>query len=381
MRRIIVAPDSFKESLDAAAVARHIASGIKQVSPETEVVQVPLSDGGEGLVDTLVSATDGRIMAQEVTGPLGDPVEASYGLLGDGKTVVIEMASASGLGLVPPERRNPLLTTTFGTGELIRTVVDKGYRRLIVGIGGSATNDGGAGMAQALGIKLLNAGGKEITGGAAGLLGLERIDPANIHPGLRDTEILVACDVDNPLCGPSGAAYVYGPQKGAAPDMLPLLDRALERLTEVIKRDIGTEIRHLPGSGAAGGLGGGLVAFLGGRLCRGIDLVFDILKFEELLARGADLVITGEGEINSQSIYGKVPVAVARLAKKYNLPVLAIVGSIGPGAEKVREEGIDAIMSIMPRPMSLEEAVERGAGLLADAAERAARIMNLLRRS
>ncbi|MCL6478571.1 MAG: glycerate kinase [Peptococcaceae bacterium] len=381
MRRIIVAPDSFKESLDAVTVAKHIASGIKQVSPETEVVEVPLSDGGEGLVNTLVSATNGKIVTQVVTGPLGDPVESSYGLLGDGVTAVIEMASASGLGLVPPERRNPLLTTTFGTGELIRTVLDKGYRRLIVGIGGSATNDGGAGMAQALGIKLLNAKGKEIARGAAGLLELGRIDPANIHPGLSDTEILVACDVDNPFCGPSGAAYVYGPQKGATADILPLLDQALEQLAEVIKRDLGKEIRHLPGSGAAGGLGGGLVAFLGGRLCRGIELVFEVLKFEELLARGADLVITGEGEINGQSIFGKVPVGVARLAKKHNLPVLAIVGSIGPGAEKVLKEGIDAIMSVIPGPMSLEEAIRQAPGLVKDASGRAVRIMNLLNKN
>lgn len=379
MRRLIVAPDSFKECLDAVEVAKRIAAGITRVLPDTEVLQIPLSDGGEGLVNTLVAATGGRIILKEVTGPLGNKVMAAYGILGDGETAVIEMAAASGLELAPVNLRNPAITTTYGTGELILEALINGYHRLIVGIGGSATNDGGAGMAQALGIKLLDAGGGNIGPGAAGLLELEHIDTSGAHPGVRKAQILVACDVDNPFCGPGGAAYVYGPQKGALPNMLPLLDRSLDRLAEVIRRDMGVEIRHLPGAGAAGGLGGGLVAFVGGRLCRGIELVFDVLKFEDLLARGADLVITGEGEINGQSIYGKVPVGVARLAKKYKLPVLALVGSVGPGAEKVLDEGIDAVMSIIQRPMSLEEAIKEAPVLLEEAAGRAARIMNLLR--
>lgn len=377
MQRIIVAPDSFKESLGSAEVAGQIAAGIRRVCPEAEIVEVPMSDGGEGLLRAIVAAGGGRICFEEVTGPLGEPVRAAYGLLGGGEAAVIEMAEASGLGLVPPDLRNPVTTTTFGTGELVRAALDGGCRRLAVGIGGSATNDGGAGMAQALGVRLLDARGEDIAYGAAGLLNLDRIDMSGLDRRIAETEILVACDVDNPLCGPDGAAYVYGPQKGGTPEMLPLLDRALDRLAGIVLRDLGVEIRGLPGAGAAGGLGGGLAAFLGGKLIRGADLVFEMLKFEDLLAGGADLVVTGEGEINGQSIYGKVPVAVARLAKKYNLPVLAIVGSIGPGAEKVMEEGIDAIMSIMPRPMSLEEALRQAPGLVADAAERAFRIMRL----
>lgn len=377
MKRFIVAPDSFKESLSSVEAAGHIASGIRRVWPDAEIVEAPLADGGEGMLNTMVAASGGRVVSREVTGPLGNPVKASYGLLGDGETAVVEMAAASGLGLVPAGRRNPMATTTFGTGELIKAALDEGCRRLIVGIGGSATNDGGAGMAQALGVRLPDAEGKEIGYGAAGLLCLSRIDSTGLDYRIGKTEVLVACDVDNPLCGPEGAAYVYGPQKGAAPEMLPVLDRALEHLAALVRRDLGVEIRQLPGAGAAGGLGGGLAAFLGGRLRRGIDIVFEALGFESLLAGGADLVITGEGEINGQTVYGKVPVGVARLAKKYNLPVLAIAGSIGPGAEKVLAEGIDAYMSIITRPMSLEEAVRQAPGLVADAAERALRIMSL----
>ncbi|MFZ5645334.1 MAG: glycerate kinase [Bacillota bacterium] len=379
MARIIIAPDSFKESLDSAKVARHISNGIKRVWPETEIIEVPLSDGGEGLLKIMAAADGGQIIVEEATGPLGLTVSASYGLLGDGQTAVIEMAEASGLALVPPGSRNPMKTTTFGTGELIRAALDRGCRRIIVGIGGSATNDGGAGMAQALGVKLLDDRGGEIGPGAEGLLSLNSIDITGLDDRIGKVEIMVACDVDNIFHGPEGAACVYGPQKGAGPEMVAELDRALEHLSAVIQRDLGIDISHLPGAGAAGGLGGGLVAFLGGKMNRGSHIVFEILKFEELLAEGADLVITGEGEINGQSVYGKVPVAVARLAKKRNLPVLALVGSIGPGAEKVYSEGIDAIMSIVPRPISLEEAMGQAAVLLEDAAERAVRIMGLFR--
>lgn len=379
MKRIIVAPDSFKESLDAAAVAKHIALGLKRVFPGAEVIETPLSDGGEGLVNTLVAATGGRVVFEDVTGPLGERVNAAYGVLGNGETAVIEMAAASGLALVPAIRRNPMKTTTYGTGQLMVSALHSGCRRLIVGIGGSATSDGGAGMAQALGVGLLDAEGRDIVTGAEGLLDIDGIDMTGLHRNVRNTEILVACDVDNPFCGPEGAAYVYGPQKGSPPEMLPVLDRALERLALIIKRDLGVEIRNLPGAGAAGGLGGGLTAFAGGSIRPGIDLVLDAVKFEEILAPGADLVITGEGEINGQSIHGKVPVGVARLAKKHNLPVLALVGSIGPGAEKSFKEGIDAIMSIIPGPMSLDEAIRRTSGLLEDAAERAARMIRLLK--
>ena len=360
--------------MTASEVASFIAEGIHRVPPTAEVISIPLSDGGEGLIDTLVSGTVGSFIIKEVTGPLGEKVSARLGVLGDERTAVVEMAEASGLVLVPPELRNPMVTTTYGTGELIQKALDLGYRRLIIGIGGSATNDGGAGMAQALGVRLLDGRGEPIPWGAEGLLKLESIDMSTADPRLREAEILIAGDVTNPLCGPYGASYVYGPQKGGIPEMLPVMDQALANLARVIRRDLDLEVAELKGAGAAGGLGAGLVAFAGGRLCRGLDVVFEILGFELRLVSGIDLVITGEGQI-SQSLYGKVPVGVARRAKKYRLPVIAIVGSIGLGADKTREAGIDAIMSITPGPLSLEESMTRAGERVADAATRALRLV------
>ncbi|MBE3573340.1 MAG: glycerate kinase [Moorella humiferrea] len=379
MKRIVIAPDSFKESLDAPAVAAAIAAGIKRVFPDAETVMVPMADGGEGLTSTMVAATGGRTITTTVTGPLGQPVQATWGILGDGTTGVVEMAQASGLPLVPREKRNPLYTTTYGTGELIAQALDAGCRRLIVGIGGSATNDGGAGMAQALGVRLLNAEGKDIGRGAIGLEELNRIDIEGLDPRIKETEILVACDVDNPLCGPRGASAVYGPQKGATPEMIPRLDAALARLADVIKRDLGKDVRELPGAGAAGGLGAGLVAFLGATLRRGIDLVMETLDLDGILAKGADLVITGEGEINHQTAFGKVPAGVARLAGKYGIPVVALAGSIGEGAATVYDHGIKGFMSIVPRPLPLAYCLENAATLLTDAAERLMRLLTVLK--
>ncbi len=376
MNRIIVAPDSFKESLTAAEVASYVADGIRKVLPTAEVIEVPLSDGGEGLTDALISGTGGRFIDREVTDPLGKKVTARFGVLGDNQTAVIEMAAASGLALVPREERNPMITTTYGTGELIKAALDLGCRRMIVGIGGSATNDGGSGMAMALGVKLLDIDGKPIGPGAAGLRCLHTIDMSTADPRLPATEIMVACDVTNPLCGPTGASYVYGRQKGADPEMLPVMDQALLNLARVIKQDIGIEVQDLSGAGAAGGLGAGLVAFAGGELRSGLGMVFEILDFESRLA-GVDLVITGEGQINAQTLFGKVPAGVARLAKKHHLPVLTIVGSIGPGAEKAYEAGIDAIMSITPGPISLDEAMARAGELVSDATTRAMKLIML----
>ncbi|CEP66881.1 Glycerate kinase [Moorella glycerini] len=378
MKRIVIAPDSFKESLDAPAVAAAIAEGIKRVFPEVETVTVPMADGGEGLTTTLVAATGGREITTTVTGPLGQPVRAAWGILGDGTTAVVEMAQASGLPLVPREKRNPLFTTTYGTGELIRQALDAGCRRLIVGIGGSATNDGGAGMAQALGAKLLDAKGQDIGPGAAGLEELDRIDIQGLDPRVKEAEILVACDVDNPLCGPRGASAVYGPQKGATPEMVPRLDAALARLAGIIERDLGKDVRELPGAGAAGGLGAGLAAFLDANLRRGIELVIEAVDLDGILARGADLVITGEGEINRQTAYGKVPAGVARVAGKYGIPVVALVGSIGEGASTVYDHGIKGFMSIVPRPVPLAYCLENAASLLADAAERLVRLLTVM---
>ncbi|SMB91836.1 glycerate kinase [Thermanaeromonas toyohensis ToBE] len=378
MKRIIIAPDSFKESLDAPQVAKAIAAGVKKALPNVETVEVPLADGGEGLTATLVAATGGKLIETVVTGPLGEPVTARWGLLGDGHTAVVEMAQASGLPLVPKEKRNPLFTTTYGTGELIREALASGCQRLIVGIGGSATNDGGAGMAQALGVKLLDEAGRDIPWGAVGLEKLQHIDMQSLFPRVKEVEILVACDVDNPLCGPRGASAVYGPQKGATPEMIPRLDAALARLADIIARDLGIEVRDLPGAGAAGGLGAGLVAFLGATLRRGIELVMETVNLEGILAAGADLVITGEGEINRQTAYGKVPTGVAKVAGKYGIPVVALVGSIGEGAEAVYEHGIKAYMSIVPRPVPLSYCLENAATLLLDAAERLIRLLTVL---
>lgn len=376
MRRIIAAPDSFKGSLSSAAAAQSIASGVHQVLPDMQVIKVPLSDGGEGLASTLVEACQGRLESITVTGPLGFPVEAGLGIIDGGYTAVAEMASASGLILIPDELRSPMKTTTFGTGELIAAALDMGCRRIILGVGGSATNDGGVGMAEALGVRFLDHRRNLLARGASGLLDLDLIDASGLDKRIRETELIVASDVTNPLCGLEGASYIYGPQKGAVPEMLPVLDEALSKLARITARDLRIDL-DFTGAGAGGGLAGGAVAFLGGIIRPGTNVVFETLGFEQILADGADLVITGEGEINGQSIYGKVPVAVARLAKKYNIPVLALVGSIGPGAKLVYKEGIDAVMSIMSRPMSLKDAMEGASGLLEGAAERAMRLINI----
>ncbi|NLB17632.1 MAG: glycerate kinase [Syntrophomonadaceae bacterium] len=375
---VIVAPDSFKGSLTAAQAAGSIARGIYKVFPGAKVVEIPLSDGGEGLVDCLIGGTEGQLFEYQVTGPLGNKVTAKFGILGDGQTGIIEMAEASGLTLVPRDQRNPMKATSFGTGELIRATLDQGCRRLIVGIGGSATNDGGAGMAQALGVGLFDKEGREISLGAEGLLKLDAIDMSFLDPRIAETEILVACDVTNPLVGPTGAAYVYGPQKGADEAMLPVLDQALHNLAAVICRDLNIRVENESGAGAAGGMGAGLMAFMGGELRSGLEIVLEMLSFEERLVAGVDLIITGEGQINGQSLYGKVPVGVARLAKKYDIPVLAMVGSIGSEVDKIYETGIDSIMTIVPGPIPLAQAIERAPEYLEDATARAMRLLNLM---
>ena len=372
--KIVIAPDSFKGSLTALEAANAIEEGLKRFFPEAEIIKVPMADGGEGTVQSLVDATGGRIVKRIVTGPLGDKVEAQFGILGDGRTAVIEMASASGLPLVPPDKRNPMVTTTYGMGELIKAALDMGCRKFIIGIGGSATNDGGGGMAQALGVKLLDKEGNDIPFGGGGLLKLDRIDISTLDPRIAESEIVVACDVDNPLTGPRGAARVYSPQKGATPDMVEILDKALEHFAEVVKRDLGRDIKDVPGAGAAGGLGAGLMAFLNARLQLGVDIVIEATGLEEKV-KGADLVITGEGGIDSQTIYGKTPIGVTKVAKKFGIPVLAVAGGISDDASVVYEHGIDGLMSIIPRPMTLDEAMAQGKKLLSDAAERIARLI------
>jgi len=374
--RIVIAPDSFKECASALEVAQAIARGWSRVFPDAETVLVPMADGGEGTVEALVAATRGTKIEIAVTGPMGDPVTAIYGILGDGRTAVIEMAAASGLPLVPATARDPRVATTRGTGDLIRDALDRGMRRIILGIGGSATNDGGAGMAQALGFSLLDKEGAELPPGGAALARLRRIETTNKHPGLEGAEIHVACDVENPLCGPHGASCVYGPQKGADESTVLELDTALRHFASRVKEALGVDVLDMPGAGAAGGLGAGLVAFTGARLCRGVDLVADACGLREQIAR-ADLVITGEGRLDAQTAHGKTPAGVARIAKEAGVPVVAIAGMMDKGCEALYSIGIDAMILICPEPMPLEESMARAGELIENAAETVARLRRI----
>ncbi len=324
-------------------------------------------------MQALVDARGGKIIPAEVTGPIGTRVTAHWGLLGDKTTGVIEMAAASGINLAPPDKLNPLFTTTYGTGELISDALKRGCRKLVIGIGGSATNDGGAGMAQALGVRLLDSNGAPIAFGGAALADLDHIDITTIDPRLTDCDVVVASDVTNPLCGPQGASAVYGPQKGATEEMVARLNAALAHYADVLDKDLGINIRDVPGAGAAGGLGAGLIAFLKAKLLPGIDIVIQATGLVEQL-RGADLVFTGEGKIDSQTAQGKTPAGVAKKAKTLGLPVIAIVGALGDGYQAVYDQGIDAVFSIAPGPISLDQCLREAERLTSDAAERAMRL-------
>ncbi len=358
--KIVIAPDSYKECLTALEVATAIEAGFREVFPQAEYLLLPVADGGEGTVDAMVVATGGTLVNVNVTGPLGDPVDACYGLTGDGRTAVIEMAAASGLALVPPALRNPLQTTSSGTGELISAALDAGSRHLIIGIGGSATNDGGAGMLQALGVRLLDGNGTEIGPGGGELAKLERIELDGLDSRLRSCRIEAACDVTNPLTGPTGASAVFGPQKGATPEMVRQLDDNLARFGELIKRDLGISVCDVPGAGAAGGMGAALLAFCGASLRPGIDIVMEAVGLDAAV-RDADLVITGEGRIDSQTVQGKTPIGVARVAKQYGRPVIAIAGSLLTDAGVVHGYGIDALFSVLSRVCTVDEALAHAA--------------------
>lgn len=351
--KIIIAPDSFKGSLSAAEVAEAIAQGVKQIYPNAVLEKVPLADGGEGTVECLVNATNGKIYEQKVFGPLGDPVLATYGILGDGLTAVIEMAAASGLPLVPTEKRNPLITTTYGTGQLIKHALDYGSQKMIIGIGGSATNDGGAGMLQALGVHLIDYNGKEIGFGGAELARLNKIDISKMDKRIGEASFLVASDVQNPLCGPTGASHIFGPQKGASREAVEILDDALSHYASIIKRDLGKDVKDIPGAGAAGGLGAGLIAFLDAELKPGIDIVIETVQLEQRL-KDAHLVFTGEGEISMSTIYGKTPVGVAKIAKKYRIPVVSVSALIDKSGLIVKEHGIDYLVKPDKPPMRMD---------------------------
>ena len=373
---IVIAPQSLKGSLTAAEAGQAIAHGVRSVYPHADITIVPIADGGEGTVQALVDATGGVLVQREVTGPLGEPVMAFFGLLGDGQTAAIEMAACAGLPLVAPERRDPRITTTYGVGELIRAALEQGCSRLLIGIGGSATNDGGAGMAQALGAHLLTAKGNEITRGGAALSTLTRIIPFTLDERLQTCKVEVACDVTNPLCGSTGASAVYGPQKGATAEMVTELDAALAHYAHIIEQDLHRAVKDLPGAGAAGGLGAGLIAFLNAQLRPGAQIVLEAVRLEDHL-RSADLVITAEGQIDEQTAYGKSVGAVASMAKRYRLPVLALAGSLGTHYQAVYNLGIDAVIALPSRPLTLEYAMEHAAELVSDATERALRLLRV----
>lgn len=372
--KIVVAPDSFKGSLTAIEVSDAIEQGIGEIFPEAEIVKIPMADGGDGTVQCLVNATGGKILREKVADPLGDEVLASYGILGDKRTAVIEMAEASGLTLVPENKRNPLITTTYGTGQLIKAALDQGCRKMIIGIGGSATNDAGAGMIQALGVKLLDKDGEEIGFGGGELKKIFRIDTKYLDNRLSETKVLIASDVSNPLCGPKGAAQVYGPQKGATPEIIKKLDESLSYFAEIIKRDLNKDIKDTPGAGAAGGLGASLIAFLDAELKLGIEIIMEVVQLEEAI-KDADLVITGEGRVDAQSIFGKVLYGIGKKAQRYNIPVIAIVGDIGEGFSPIYKYGINSIISTVKKAISIDEAMKMSKILLKDATERMMRII------
>lgn len=373
---IVIASDSFKGSVTALEVAQAVEDGLRRIMPEVNTVKIPVADGGEGTVDAMVYAAGGALRRAVVTGPLGDPVEAAYGILPNG-TAVIEMAAASGLPLVPREKLNPLAATTYGTGELILAALNAGCRSVLLGLGGSATNDGGAGMAQALGISLRDDTGRELSRGGGALARLAKIDLSGLDPRVAGCTFTAACDVKNPLCGERGASAVFGPQKGATAEMAAELDRALAHYALVIETQLGKRVIDVPGAGAAGGLGAGLLAFCGARMRPGIETMLDFIGFDALL-KNADLVITGEGRIDGQSVFGKVPVGVARRAKAAgNLPVVAVVGCVGPGADAVYAEGVDAIVPIVDGPITLESSMSRAEELLRQTGERLARLFAL----
>lgn len=372
--RIVVAPDSFKGSVSAVSVANAMEQGILSVFPDAEVIKVPIADGGEGTIEALIVATGGQVIAQKVIGPLGEIVEACFGILGDGETAVIEMAAASGLPLVPQEKRDPRITTTYGTGQLIKAALDRGIRKLVIGIGGSATNDGGMGMARALGVNFLDGVGNSLPSGGAALEQLVKIDVSRLDSRLAEATIVVACDVDNPLCGPRGASAVYGPQKGATVEMVAELDAALAKYASIAKNATGKDVAECPGAGAAGGLGAGLLFFTNAKLLPGVDIILEAVHFSDIV-KTADFVITGEGCTDFQTAYGKAPVGVARIAKEHNVPTLCLSGSLGNRHEEVLQCGISGLMSIIPRPMNLADCMTGAPELIEMATARLCQIV------
>ena len=374
--KIAFAPNAFKGSLTAAQAADCMERGFSKALPGITTVKIPMADGGDGTVLAIVAATGGRQVKCLVGDPLGRKIRSNFGLSGDGRTAVIEMALASGLMLLNPGERNPLRTSSRGTGELIRAALDLQVKEILIGIGGSATNDGGMGMARALGVRFLDARNRELADNGGALIKLAHIDVTGLDARLKNVAISVACDVDNPLCGPRGAARVYGPQKGATPAMVKQLDAGLKRLAAVIQKDLGVKVAKLPGAGAAGGLGAGLVAFLGARMCSGVDIVTKAISLESKLV-GCDLVVTGEGRMDGQTAFGKAPAGVAKVARKLGIPVIAICGSLGADAGRVRTVGIEAFFSALEESVTEEDLPRRGPGMLERCAEQVGQLLAL----
>lgn len=373
-KTFVLAPDSFKESMTAKEVCIAMEQGIRKVFPTANYIHVPMADGGEGTVQSLVDASGGQIYYKEVMGPLGQTVTAKYGVLGDGKTAAIEMASASGIHLVTKETKNPYITTTYGTGELIRECLDQGINKIIIGIGGSATNDGGTGMAEALGAKFLDEEGNSLPRGGGRLDKLASIDISSLDERLQHVEMIVACDVTNPLCGEHGASHVFGPQKGATPDMVLQLDRSLAHYAEVVKQQLHKDVRDIPGAGAAGGLGSGLLIFTQATLQKGIEIVIEYTGLRQKLI-DADYVFTGEGGIDFQTKFGKTPYGVAKAAKEADKKVIAVAGYIGAGIDTLYAEGIDAVFGIVPGAADLEKLLAEGAQNVERTCENIARVL------
>ena len=375
MTKYVVAPDSFKESMTAKEVCDAMEKGIKKADSAAEVIKVPMADGGEGTVDSLVDATQGQRVIVEVTGPLGNKISAYYGILGNGTTAVIEMAKASGLEIVEKKKRNPMITTTFGTGELIRDALDHNVKEIIIGLGGSSTNDGGSGMAQALGAKLLDQNNHQIPFGGGNLDKLDKIDISNLDSRLQDVKIILASDVTNPLIGKDGASRVFGPQKGATPEMVEKLENNLQHYAKIIKRDLNKDVASVSGAGAAGGLGAGLMAFTTCKMRQGVDIAIEVTKLEEKV-KSADYVFTGEGGTDFQTIFGKTPYGVAKLGKKYHKPVISLAGYLGEGIDSLYSEGFTAIFGIIPGACDLSTALKNGPSNVARTTENIVRLLN-----
>ena len=375
MTKYVVAPDSFKESMTAKEVCDAMEKGIKKADSAAEVIKVPMADGGEGTVDSLVDATNGQRVIVEVTGPLGNKISAYYGILGNGTTAVIEMAKASGLEIVEKKKRNPMITTTFGTGELIRDALDHNVKEIIIGLGGSSTNDGGSGMAQALGAKLLDQNNNQISFGGGNLDKLDKIDISDLDSRLQDVKIILASDVTNPLIGKDGASRVFGPQKGATPEMVEKLENNLQHYAKIIKRDLNKDVASVSGAGAAGGLGAGLMAFTTCKMRQGVDIAIEVTKLEEKV-KSADYVFTGEGGTDFQTKFGKTPYGVAKLGKKYHKPVISLAGYLGEGIDSWYSEGFTEILGFIPGACDLSTALKNGPSNVARTTENIVRLLN-----